>query len=88
MTDIVSRMIDTQLLHFLYMICGFIVSRLNIIREDKRGVLVRLLMDVAMPMMVVNAFPGPPPETDREPRCPESFPGQRNLGKIPGPETG
>lgn len=56
MTDIVSKMIDTQLLLFLYMICGFIISRLNIIREDNRGVLVRLLMDVAMPMMVVNAF--------------------------------
>ena len=59
MTDIVSRMIDTQLLLFLYMICGFIVSRLNIIREDNRGVLVRLLMDVAMPMMVLNAFNKP-----------------------------
>lgn len=56
MTDIVTRMIDTQLLLFLYMLCGFIVSRLNIIREDNRGVLVRLLMDVSMPMMVLNAF--------------------------------
>lgn len=59
MTDIVSRMIDTQLLLFLYMICGFIISRLRIIREDNRGVLVRLLMDVAMPMMVLNAFNKP-----------------------------
>ena len=63
MSDIVSRMIDTQLLLFLYMIVGFIVSRLNIIREDNRGVLVRLLMDVAMPMMVLNAFNKP---TDAE----------------------
>lgn len=59
MSNIVSRMIDTQLLLFLYMICGFIVSKLNIIREDNRGVLVRLLMDVAMPMMVLNAFNKP-----------------------------
>ena len=59
MTDIVSRMIDTQLLLFLYMLCGFIVSLLNIIREDNRAVLVRLLMDVAMPMMVLNAFNKP-----------------------------
>lgn len=59
MTDIVSRMIDTQLLLFLYMLCGFVVSRLNIIREDNRSVLVRLLMDVAMPMMVLNAFNKP-----------------------------
>ena len=63
MSDIVSRMINTQLLLFLYMIVGFIVSRLNIIREDNRGVLVRLLMDVAMPMMVLNAFNKP---TDAE----------------------
>ena len=59
MSDVVSRMIDTQLLLFLYMLCGFIVSRLNIIREDNRAVLVRLLMDVAMPMMVLNAFNKP-----------------------------
>lgn len=52
-------MIDTQLLLFLYMICGFIISRLNIIRNDNRGVLVRLLMDVAMPMMVLNSFNKP-----------------------------
>ena len=52
-------MIDTQLLLFLYMICGFIVSRLKIIREDNRQVLVRLLMDVAMPMMELNAFNKP-----------------------------
>jgi predicted permease len=52
-------MIDTQLLLFLYMICGFIISRLNIIRNDNRVVLVRLLMDVAMPMMVLNAFNKP-----------------------------
>lgn len=59
MNEIVSRMIDTQLLLFLYMICGFIISRLNIIRNDNRGVLVRLLMDVAMPMMVLNSFNKP-----------------------------
>ena len=52
-------MIDTQLLLFLYMLCGYIISRLNILREDNRAVLVRLLMDVAMPMMVLNAFNKP-----------------------------
>ncbi len=56
MTDIISRMIDTQALMFLYMLCGFIIAKLKIIREDNRQVLVRLLMDVAMPMMVLNAF--------------------------------
>lgn len=59
MNEIVSRMIDTQLLLFLYMLCGVVVSRLNIIREDNRQPLVRLLMDVAMPMMVLNAFNKP-----------------------------
>ena len=32
MNEIVSRMIDTQLLLFLYMLCGFITSRIGIIR--------------------------------------------------------
>lgn len=59
MNEIVSRMIDTQLLLFLYILCGVIVSRLGIIREDNRQALVRLLMDVAMPMMVLNAFNKP-----------------------------
>ena len=49
-------MIDTQLLLFLYMLCGVIVSRAGIIRENNRQVLVRVLMDVAMPMMVLSAF--------------------------------
>ena len=52
-------MIDTQLLLFLYMICGWIISRIGIVREDNRRVLVRLLMDVAMPMMVLAAFNKP-----------------------------
>ena len=59
MNEIVGRMIDTQLLLFLYMLCGVIVSRLRIIRDDNREVLVRLLMDVAMPMMVLSAFNKP-----------------------------
>lgn len=59
MNEIVSRMIDTQLLLFLYMLCGVVVSRARIIREDNREALVRLLMDVAMPMMVLNAFNKP-----------------------------
>jgi len=54
--EIVSRMINTQLLLFLYMLCGVIVAKLKIIRNDNRQVLVRLLMDVAMPMMVLAAF--------------------------------
>ena len=59
MNEIVSRMINTQLLLFLYMLCGVVVAKLNIIREDNRQPLVRLLMDVAMPMMVLNAFNKP-----------------------------
>ena len=59
MNGIVSRMIDTQALLFLYMLCGYIVGRLEILREDNRAVVVRLLMDVAMPMMVLNAFNKP-----------------------------
>ena len=52
-------MVNTQLLLFLYMFCGFCISRAGIIREDNRTVLVRLLMDVAMPMMVLDAFNRP-----------------------------
>ena len=59
MNEIVSRMVNTQMLLFLYMFCGFCISRAGIIREDNRTVLVRLLMDVAMPMMVLDAFNRP-----------------------------
>lgn len=56
MNEIVSRMIDSQLLLFLYMLCGIILGKIRIIRDDNRKVLVNLLMDVAMPLMVLNAF--------------------------------
>lgn len=59
MNEIVQRMISSQLLLFLYMLCGVIISRTGILREDNRAVLVRLLMDVAMPMMVLSAFNKP-----------------------------
>ena len=59
MNEIVSRMINTQLLLFLYMLCGVIVAKIGIIRDNNRQVVVRLLMDVAMPMMVLSAFNKP-----------------------------
>ena len=49
-------MISTQVLLFLYMLVGVIANRIGMIRDDNRQVLVRLLMDIAMPMMVLNAF--------------------------------
>ena len=52
-------MINTQLLLFLYMLCGVIVAKIGIIRDNNRQVVVRLLMDVAMPMMVLSAFNKP-----------------------------
>ena len=59
MNDIVNRMISTQLLLFIYMLCGVIIRRAGIIRNDNRQGVVRLLMDVAMPMMVLSAFNNP-----------------------------
>ena len=59
MSGVVGRMIDTQLLLFLYMLCGVIVAKIGIIRDNNRQVVVRLLMDVAMPMMVLSAFNKP-----------------------------
>ena len=52
-------MINTQLLLFLYMLCGVIIAKVGIIRDNNRQVVVRLLMDVAMPMMVLSAFNKP-----------------------------
>lgn len=52
-------MINSQLLLFLYMTCGFILGKAKIIREDNRGALVTLLMDVTMPLMVLSAFNKP-----------------------------
>ena len=49
-------MIDTQLLLFLYLLCGVYLSKRRLIREDNREALVRLMMDVTMPLMVVDAF--------------------------------
>lgn len=59
MNDVVSRMIDTQFLLFMYMLCGVYMSKRGFIREDRREALVHLLMDVTMPLMVLNAFNTP-----------------------------
>lgn len=59
MNDIVGRMIDTQLLMFLYMLCGLYLSKRRLIREDNREALVRVMMDVTMPLMVLDAFNKP-----------------------------
>lgn len=59
MNDIVSRMIDTQLQLFLFMLCGIYLSKRRLIREDNREALVRLMMDVTMPLMVLDAFNKP-----------------------------
>ena len=52
-------MIDTQMLLFLYMLCGIYLSKRRLIREDNRTALVRLMMDVTMPLMVLDAFNKP-----------------------------
>ena len=52
-------MIDTQLLLFIYLLCGVYLSKRKLIREDNRTALVRLMMDVTMPLMVVDAFNKP-----------------------------
>lgn len=52
-------MIDTQLLLFLYMLCGVYLSKRKLVREDNRGALVRLMMDVAIPLMILDAFNKP-----------------------------
>ena len=52
-------MIDTQLQLFLFMLCGIYLSKRRLIREDNREALVRLMMDVTMPLMVLDAFNKP-----------------------------
>lgn len=59
MNDVVSRMISTQALLFLYALCGVIVAKVGILTQDNRRVLVRLLMDVCVPLMVLDAFNRP-----------------------------
>ncbi len=56
MNEIVLRMIDTQALLFLYMVVGVVVSKAGIITPKNRGALVRLLVDVCVPFMVLDAF--------------------------------
>lgn len=59
MSGVVNRMIHTQLLLFLYMLCGIYLSKRRFIREDNREGLMHLLMDLTMPLMVLDAFNKP-----------------------------
>ena len=54
--NVLQKMISTQALLFLYMLTGIFVFRAKIITQENRKVLVRLLMDVCVPLMVLDAF--------------------------------
>lgn len=56
MNEIVMRMIDTQALLFLYMLVGVVICKIKIITPENRKVIVRLLMDVCVPLMILDAF--------------------------------
>lgn len=56
MNEVVSKMIETQALLFLYMIVGIVVNRVGMVNDQNRKVMVRLEMDVCIPLMVLNAF--------------------------------
>ena len=54
--EVVNRMIESQTLLFLYILTGVVIFKLGIVKEEHRRSLVRLLMDVAMPCMILDAF--------------------------------
>lgn len=53
---ILNSMIDSQIILFIYAFFGFVLGKKNIINSGTRKSLVSILMDLAFPMMVLDAF--------------------------------
>ena len=47
--DVLSRMITTQTIMFLYMVCGVVLRRIKIINENSRPSFVKLLTNLLLP---------------------------------------
>lgn len=57
--DVLQRMIDTQTLMFIYMVCGVILRRIGIINAQSRSSFVKLLTNLLLPCMILDSFNKP-----------------------------
>lgn len=57
--DVLQRMINTQTLMFIYMICGVVLRRIGIINAQSRGSFVNLLTNLLLPCMILDSFNKP-----------------------------
>ena len=57
--DVLQRMINTQTLMFIYMICGVVLRRIGIINAQSRGSFVKLLTNLLLPCMILDSFNKP-----------------------------
>ena len=57
--DVLNRMITTQTIMFLYMVCGVVLRRIKIINENSRPSFVKLLTNLLLPCMILDSFNKP-----------------------------
>lgn len=57
--DIMQKMINTQTLMFIYMVCGVVLCRIGVISAQSRGGFVKLLTNLVLPCMILDSFNKP-----------------------------
>lgn len=57
--DIMQKMISTQTLMFIYMVCGVVMRRIRVINENTRPGFVKLLTNLLLPCMILDSFNKP-----------------------------
>lgn len=57
--DVMQKMVTTQTLMFIYMLCGIVMRRVRVINEQTRPGFVKLLTNLLLPCMILDSFNKP-----------------------------
>ncbi len=57
--DVLNKMVTTQTIMFIYMVCGVVLRKIGIINENTRPGFVKLLTNLLLPCMILESFNKP-----------------------------
>lgn len=57
--DVLQKMVTTQTLMFIYMVCGIVLRKIRVINENSRPSFVKLLTNLLLPCMILDSFNKP-----------------------------
>ena len=54
--SVFDRMLNTQVLMFIYVVTGIIMAKTKILKHEGRSSFINLLLDITLPCMILNSF--------------------------------